>query len=116
MFTEKRNGPRVNTHIVTELSLTEDSFRMCGYIENLSENGMGILSLENFAPGTQVITSFFLPGTAKRISTKAIVVNSNQKVCNLNYYSVRFENIDKLDREAIADFVHGNKQLLKNPA
>jgi c-di-GMP-binding flagellar brake protein YcgR len=77
---------------------------------------MGILSLENFTPGTRVVTNFFLPGMTEKISSKALVVNSNQKICNLYYHSVRFDNINKADQEAIMDFVHENKQLLKNPA
>lgn len=115
MFNEKRNGPRVNTHIVTELN-TGNAIRMCGYIENLSENGMGILSLEQFVPGTQIEASFFLPGTARKFSSRAQVLNSNHSVYNLYYHSIRFDTMSAADREAIRLFVQDNRELLKNPA
>jgi hypothetical protein len=105
MFTEKRQVPRVNTHIVAEMKENDDSERLCAFIENLSEKGMGIISLDSFNKGTRLQSNFFIPGTVTKVSTKSAVLNSKNTVHNLYYHSLCFDGLSATDREAINRYI-----------
>jgi hypothetical protein len=105
MFTEKRQVPRINTHIVAEMKTADDSERLCAYIENLSEKGMGVISLDNFEKGTRLYSNFFIPGTITKVSPKASVLNSKNTVHNIYYHSMCFDSLSTTDREAINQYI-----------
>lgn len=105
MFTEKRQVPRVNTHIMTEMKTGEDSERLCAYIENISEKGMGIISLDSFEKGTRLSSNFMIPGTSKKINSGVSVLNSQNTIHNLYYHSLCFDSISTTDRDAIHQYI-----------
>ena len=105
MFSEKRQVPRVNTHIVTEMQAMNDSERLCAYIENISEKGMGIISLDSFEKGAHLDSHFILPGTLKKVNTKVSVLNSKNTIHNIYYHSLCFDSISAADREAIYQYI-----------
>lgn len=102
---EKRQNPRVDTHIVAEMKVYDDSERLCAYIENLSEKGMGIISMDTFEKGTQLHSKFFIPGTVTKVSPKASVLNSKNTAQNIYYHSLYFDSISSAEREAINQYI-----------
>jgi hypothetical protein len=108
MNTEKRKSPRTNSHIIVEINLPGEFPKYCGYIENLSERGMGVISLDTFQPGTKLTVSFVLPGTIERITTVANIIRTQPGMGTLNYYALTFENISQADCLKINDFIREN--------
>lgn len=108
MNTEKRKSPRTNSHIIVEMNLPGEFPKYCGYIENLSERGMGVISLDTFQPGSKLTVSFVLPGTIERITTLASIIRSQPGMGMLNYYALTFENINQADCLKINDFIREN--------
>lgn len=105
MFIEKRQVPRVNTHIMAEMKTGDGSERLCAYIENLSEKGMGIISLDSFEKGTRLFSNFEIPGTSKKINPRVSVLNSKNTIHNLYYHSLCFDSISAADRDAIHQYI-----------
>lgn len=108
MYTEKRKSPRTNSHIVVEMNLSGEIPKYCGYIENLSERGMGVISLDTFQPGTILTVSFILPGTIERITTSAKIIRTQPGMGILKYYALTFEDINQADCLKINDFIREN--------
>jgi c-di-GMP-binding flagellar brake protein YcgR len=105
MFQEKRQVPRVSTHIMAEIKAGDDSERLCGYIENLSEKGMGVISLDSFEKGTRLYSNFVIPGTDQKLNPKVSVLNSKNTMHNLYYHSLCFDSISAADRDAIHQYI-----------
>lgn len=108
MNTEKRKAPRTNSHIVVEMSQPGEFPRYCGYIENLSENGIGVISLDSFQVGGKMAISFVLPGTIDRVTTVATVVRKEPSMGMLNYYAFTFENLSQTDCLKITRYIREN--------
>lgn len=108
MITEKRKAPRTNSHIVVEMSLTGEFPRYCGYIENLSENGIGVISLDSFQVGDKLTISFVLPGTIDRVTTPATLVRNEPSMGMLNYYAFTFEDLSQTDCQKITNYIREN--------
>jgi c-di-GMP-binding flagellar brake protein YcgR len=105
MLNEKRQVPRVNTHIIAEMKTGDESERLCAYIENISEKGMGVISLDNFEKGTRLFSNFNIPGTTQKINPRVSVLNSKNTKYNLYYHSLCFDSISTADREAIHQYI-----------
>lgn len=105
MVHEKRQVPRVNTHIMAEMKMGDNSERLCAYIENISEKGMGVVSLDSFEKGTRLFSNFIIPGTVQKINPKVSVLNSKNTKYNLYYHSLCFDSISTADREAIHQYI-----------
>lgn len=114
MFNEKRQVPRVNTHIMAEMKTGDDTERLCGYIENLSEKGMGIISLDSFEKGTRLFSNFVIPGTAQKLNPKVSVLNSKNTMHNLYYHSLCFDSISAADRDAIHQYIQEIEPVKSN--
>jgi len=108
MISEKRTAPRIDSHIVVEMNYPGEFPRYCGYIENLSEKGMGVISLESFQIGTRLKITFVLPGTIDRITTDASIVRTGPGMGMLNYHAFTFENLSELDRQKILQYIQEN--------
>ncbi len=108
MFTEKRKAPRTNSHIVVQMNLPGEFPKYCGYIENLSEGGIGVLTLDTFQVGTQLNISFVIPGTIDRVTTLATIVRNEAGMGMLNYYAFTFGNISQTDCQKITRFIREN--------
>lgn len=108
MITEKRKASRTNSHIVVEMNLPGEFPRYCGYIENLSERGLGVISLDSFQAGTKLTISFVLPGTIDRVTTVANLVRNEPSMGMLNYYAFTFENLSQTDCQKITRYIREN--------
>lgn len=107
MITERRKASRTNSHIVVEMSLGGE-FPRCGYIENLSENSIGVITLDSFQVGDKLSISFVLPGTIDRVSTGATVVRTGPSMGMLNYYAFTFDNLSQNDSQKITNYIREN--------
>ena len=107
MITEKRKASRTKSHIVVEMSLSGE-FPRCGYIENLSENSIGVITLDSFQVGDKLTVSFILPGTIDRISTGATLVRTGPGMGMLNYYAFTFDNLSQTDFQKITNYIREN--------
>lgn len=105
MMTEKRKAPRTKSHIVVEMGLPGDFPRYCGYIENLSECGLGVISLDSFQVGEKLTVSFVLPGTIDRVTAVASLVRNEPSVGMLKYYAFTFENLSETDCRKINRYI-----------
>lgn len=111
---DQRQVPRVNTHIVAEMKATDDSERLCAYIEDLSEKGMGVVSLDTFEKGIRLQSNFCIPGTVKKITSTVSVLNSKNTIHNIYYHSLCFDSISATDREAIHQYIREMEPLKTN--
>ncbi len=112
MFQENRKESRIGTHIIAEIEKEGGFHKHCGYIENLSKDGMGIISLEPFRPGETVISSFYLNEIPVKINSKASLVHSEMGDCNLYYHGFKFDDLSEKDQRAIENFVKENQSYL----
>jgi hypothetical protein len=109
MITEKRKAKRINSHIVVEMGLPGEFPRYCGYIENLSEKGIGVISLDSFQVGEKLTLNFVLTGTVDRVTTVAAVVRKEeQSIGILNYYALTFEGLSQTDYLKITRYIREN--------
>jgi c-di-GMP-binding flagellar brake protein YcgR len=108
MFEEKRIFPRVDTHISTGMILPDSEQQQFGYIENISEDGIGIVSLAYIRPGTRISAGFFLPDRDDKISTTATVIHIQKNMGMVYYYGFQFEYLRESDRELLREFVYKN--------
>lgn len=115
MFEERRNLTRVNTHIVAEINVQGNPERLCGYIENISEKGIGVLSLDPFIKGAEAATTFQLPGIPRSLEAKVSLLNSKSGLYNLYYHSFRFEGLSESEQMAICHYIK-QQESVENPA
>lgn len=108
MIAEKRKAPRTNSHIVVQMNLPGEFPKYCGYIENLSERGLGVISLESFKAGTNLTISFVLPGSIDQIMAVVNIVRMEHSMGMLNYHACTFENLSQNDCQKISRFIQEN--------
>lgn len=109
---DNRKSIRLNTHIVLEMVFPGSGLQHYGYIENLCEGGMGVISLDAFRVGTQVYTTFDIPDSGERICPKASVLHSrvseDSKGGSLPYIGFRFDSLNDRERASIRRYIQGN--------
>jgi hypothetical protein len=108
---EKRIFPRIDTHISTGMILPDSEQQQFGYIENMSEDGMGIVSLEYIRPGTRISAGFYLPDQNDKISTTATMVHIQKNMGMVYYYGFQFEYLRESDREMLREFITKNSRI-----
>jgi hypothetical protein len=108
MDQDLRKGSRVSTHIVTEILVDNELQNYCGYIENLSTDGIGVISLDKFTPGDKVGLSFYLIGILGKITPQATLVHSEKSAYNLYYHGFKFDSLTEKERQAIERFIGEN--------
>jgi hypothetical protein len=101
MEQDLRKESRLNTHIVAEISIEGEFPNYCGYIENLSTEGMGLISLEMFNSETKYALGFYLAGVSGKISPKTTLVHSEKGAYNLYYHGFKFDSLTEEERRAI---------------
>jgi hypothetical protein len=139
MYTEKRRQLRVDAHIPAEIIVKETKERLhgfladlreepgewvhlrqdCqsprivfGYVENISEGGIGVSSLDTLLPGTKVITAIG-PIEAHTISPSAILVFS--KIDNsLYYYGFQFVLLSQDEQQVVKNLIRSLKNACFN--
>ncbi len=128
MFVEKRGRNRVDVHLSTEITVVdetqkwceffskirgerkinfqEDQQKVCGYIVNLSEEGMGIVSLESLPLGAKVSVTFFIEGF--ELIPVANLVHS-KCTGDLHYYGFRINEVTELERRALKKYIRASQ-------
>lgn len=102
---EKRNNIRIKTHSAAKLVSSIQLKRFYGYLDNLSENGMGIISPDKVLLGSRFTCGFFLGDSTEKINTIATVVRVQEGNESVRYYGLRFDYISTEDRRAVSDFI-----------
>ena len=105
MSDERRVSPRVTTHIVLEMMIVGEAKRYIGYVENLSESGIGIVSLEPLATEKPVTLGFYVSDAAGKLSPTVSLVHTRIGPDTLYYHGFRFEQIRETERESISQFI-----------
>jgi PilZ domain. len=109
MDQESRKESRINTHIAAEINI--DGHNCCGYIENLTKEGMGIISLDQFELGQKVTLSFYLIGVTGKISPQATVIHSEKGIYNLYNYGFQFDGLAEKESKAIDQYMNDNNLI-----
>jgi hypothetical protein len=104
MQDERRRFPRVDTHIVIKLVNRFTQTEHLGYIENISEGGLGVAALDTFAAGSQFGTVFFLPENSRKLTPQAYIVHIRKGTELAQYYGLCFRSLSETEQNAIADF------------
>ncbi len=108
---ECRKESRINTHIAAEIFIDGRVHSDCGYIENLTKEGVGMLSLEQFEAGQKLTLSFYLAGVCGKISPTATVVRSQKGIYSLFNYGLKFDNLTEKDAQAIEKYMLENNLI-----
>ncbi len=108
---ECRRESRINTHIAAEIFIDGRTHSDCGYIENFTREGVGMLSLDQFEVGQKLTLSFYLAGICGKISPKATVVHSQKGIYNLFNYGLKFDNLTEKETKAIEQYVIENNLI-----
>jgi c-di-GMP-binding flagellar brake protein YcgR len=105
MQDERRRFTRVETHIVIKLINKFTQTEHLGYIENISEGGIGVVSLDLLPSGSQFATIFFLPEISRKLTPHGYVVYSRKGTELANYYGICFRSLPETDQSIIAGYV-----------
>lgn len=105
MMFEKRKSPRLSTHIVAKMSESQELQSFYGYIENLSESGLGIVSMDLLKPVSRLTCSFFLDGISQKINVIASLIHTRKDVDMVYYYGFRFDYLSQNDHETIRNYI-----------
>ena len=108
MDQDQRKETRVNTHIVAEISVNGGIQTYCGYIENLSLDGMCLISLDNFQPNQQIALSFYLAGVKGKIAPQVSLVHSEKGIYNLYSHGFKFDSLIEKERRVIEEYLKEN--------
>ncbi|HBF38709.1 MAG TPA: hypothetical protein DDW50_15500 [Firmicutes bacterium] len=111
MDQEFRKESRINTHIAAEIFIDGQTHSDCGYIENLTTEGIGMLSLDQFETGQKLTLSFYLAGIGGKMTTKATVVHLQKGIYNLFNYGLRFDNLTEKESRAIEQYMVENNLI-----
>ncbi len=102
---ERRIHKRINVHIVLEMNFLGEKKNYYGYIENISEGGMCVVSLEPIELGAKVTSGFYISDFADKLNPIASVVHTRVGEDTLYYHGLRFEYMRERDREALNQFL-----------
>lgn len=135
MYTEKRGQSRVNTHIPAEIIVKDTKERLhgffsglreehgewvhaCqddqnprilwGYMENISQGGMGVSSLDTLLPGTKVM-AVIGPIETQSISASAFLVFSRMDN-PLYYYGFQFAVLSREEQQSVKQLIRSLKR------
>lgn len=102
---EKRKTIRMKTHSAVKLVSSRGLKLFYGYLDNISEAGMGIVSPEQIIPGSRFTCGFFLGDNRDKINAIATMVHDAKGNGSINYYGFRFDYISATDHQMISAFV-----------
>jgi len=128
MFTEKRGRTRVDVHLATEINVVDetqkwceffgkisgerknipvgDHPKACGYIINLSEEGIGVVALEPLPLGAKVSLMFFVEGM--ELIPGATLVH-NKCVGDLHYYGFKIVEMTEIERRILRRYIRASQ-------
>lgn len=109
MVEEKRRMTRVNTHLVTRMTTVgrdlNESRHYYGYIENISEGGIKIASLDLIGPETRLSCTFYLNPDEMKLNPLGTLVYRNTAVDMVYYFGFRFDYISAREKRLIEEFI-----------
>jgi hypothetical protein len=108
---EKRKTIRIKTHSAVKLVSSRGLKLIYGYLDNICEAGMGVVSPEEIMPGSRFTCGFFLGDNSDKINTIATMVHMAKGNDSINYYGFRFDYISAFDHRMISSFIE-NKGLI----
>lgn len=112
---EKRRMARVNTHLVTRMTMVaselNESRHIYGYIENISESGIKIASLDLIGPQTRLSCCFYLNPAENKLNPLGTVIYRNSAVDMVYYFGLHFDYISTRERELIQEFIEKMKKV-----
>jgi len=111
---EKRKTIRKRTHSAVKLVSSRGLKLIYGYLDNISETGMGIVSPEQIMPGSRFTCGFFLGNAVDKINTIATLVHGEKGNDSLNYYGFRFDYISDTDYQMISGYIETDGVALTN--
>ncbi|HYH02799.1 MAG TPA: PilZ domain-containing protein [Bacillota bacterium] len=103
---EKRNKVRIKTHSAAKLVSSIQLQRVYGYLDNLSEDGMGIITPDLITPGARFTCGFFLGDSTQKVNTVATMVHVQKGLNSVYYYGFRFDYISSDDRKTVSEYVN----------
>jgi hypothetical protein len=114
LFMEKRKTVRIKTHSAVKLVSSRGLKLIYGYLDNICEAGMGIVSPEQIIPGSRFTCGFFLGNNTDKINTIATMVHVTKGNDAINYYGFRFDYISVSDHRMISFFIEKAGLLANN--
>jgi c-di-GMP-binding flagellar brake protein YcgR len=111
---EKRKTVRIKTHSAVKLVSSRGLKLIYGYLDNISETGMGIVSPEQIMTGSRFTCGFFLGNNVDKINTIATMVHVAKGNDSINYYGFRFDYISSTDHQMISGFVETEGVIFNN--
>jgi hypothetical protein len=109
---EKRNSPRIDSHIPLTMLSRERMEQYYGYIQNISETGLGVVTFDRLFPSSILACGFQLNNNMDPINLTATVAHGRQDA-GMNYYGFHFDYLNPRDLTAIQEFIA--RQLQQNP-
>lgn len=100
--------PRVCLSSIAKVSGGEKIHEYYGYIENISESGLGMVSPDVIPEGSRMVCHFFLEGVAKKLSPEATLVYVRNGEDRTWHYGFRFDAMSPEDRELIRAYIRRN--------
>ncbi|HBE80097.1 MAG TPA: hypothetical protein DDW65_20290 [Firmicutes bacterium] len=125
MYSEKRKQVRVNTYFPTEMTVLDSAERLhdyfaelreeqpnfhnepprqlCGYVENVSEGGLGVVTLDSLLSGAKIISKF---GPVETIMlTPTVVLAFARCEGYLHHYGFQFFQLTEDERVILKKFI-----------
>lgn len=102
---EKRRHKRVKIHTAIKISNSREGVHLNGFIENISENGMGVVLPELIVLGKSFTCNFSLGNEDERLNLLGTPVYVKIDANSFYYYGFRFEHINDNDRQAIQNYI-----------
>jgi hypothetical protein len=125
VYSEKRNQVRVNTYFPAEMTILDTAERLheyfaelreeqpnfhnkpprqlCGYVENVSEGGLGVVTLDSLLSGARVISKFGPVETIMLTSTVVLVFARCEGY--LHHYGFQFLRLPEDERVILKKFI-----------
>jgi len=105
MIQERRKKSRVPSHLSLEMVNRERGERYQGYVENLTDEGIGILAFDYIMPKTLLSCEFLVGGNTIKVKTAATVTHVRKDLGMMYYYGCQINYLSANDREVIQTFI-----------
>lgn len=105
MTIERRNYHRVRTHIPSKLIDANSAINHPGYLENITMEGVGIVSPGYLPPKAQIICQFSLQENTPPLRIPGSLVYIRQDLGSFYYYGIKFNAVHPEHRRIIADYL-----------
>ena len=105
MTIERRNCRRAHTHIPLKLIEPYSQTSHLGYLQNLTMEGMGIVSPDYLLPQSQYICQFSLRPDTPPLRIPGSLVHIQKDQGSFFYYGIKFNVVHPEYSRMIADYI-----------